>query len=227
MNAIHVRFTTAAPAVILDDNGLHLVEEQLLRHAAEGVEGALEPEHHGERRLAGRELDVEQARVAQHDDQRPTLAPGQADFSELELRLHAGLCLEVDDRLRRRARADACDVLPHLRDAAVVAGRVTLREEAHGRQEWICREPLLNQRLERIELLGARRGIGEIPVQLAGLDPVVDRPTRNAQLGGDGRFRELQVQVVSKQHEDVPVVHKPPRPREAAKVGDGRGERYP
>src|SRR5256886_16227972 len=42
---------SAAWAVVLDDHALHLIEEDLVGHAAERGEGPLETQHDGERRL--------------------------------------------------------------------------------------------------------------------------------------------------------------------------------
>src|SRR5439155_948369 len=56
---------SAAWAVVLDDHALHLIEEDLVGHAAERGEGPLETQHDGERRLARHELDREHPRVAE------------------------------------------------------------------------------------------------------------------------------------------------------------------
>ncbi|HMH83726.1 MAG TPA: hypothetical protein VK531_12715 [Gemmatimonadales bacterium] len=134
-------------ALIVQDDALHLIEEDLLGDAAEGREGALEPEHHGEGRLARHELDVEHARVAEDHEERKALPPGEADLGEVELGLLARRRLEAHDRLRLRPRADAGHVGLQLAVPARVPLGATLLEQADGRQRRIGRQPLLNQRL--------------------------------------------------------------------------------
>ena len=52
-------------AAVLEDDGLELIEEQLVGHAAAEGEGLLEAGHQGAHRLAGVELHPEEARVAE------------------------------------------------------------------------------------------------------------------------------------------------------------------
>src|SRR5207237_2896648 len=67
-------------AVVLEDDGLHLIKEQFPRHATEIRECRLKPRDHSLHRLPRIELDPEQARVAQHHEQRIALAPGEANL---------------------------------------------------------------------------------------------------------------------------------------------------
>src|SRR6266700_919234 len=208
----------AGRPMIVDDHALHLVEEDLVGHAAEGREGPLEAHHHGERSLARHEVDEEHPRVAEHHQQREARAPGQADRGEIELRLVAGRGLEANDRLRHRPRADARYVRFELAIAAGVARRTTLLEQPDGRQLRVGRQPLLNQRLVALQLRGTRGGAAgvrcaaQLTIELARPDPVIDRPATDAQLPRDGGLREPRLQVVFEQHEGIPSVHRPAPP---------------
>ena len=48
---------------------------------------------------------------------------------------------------------------------------------------------------------------GQIPVQLAGIDPIVDRPTIHPEPPRQLRLRDAPVQIVLQQHPDLPFVH--------------------
>src|SRR6267154_224482 len=119
----------AAGAVVFENHALHLIEEDLAGHAAERGEGALQAEHDGERRLARHELDEEHPRVAEDHEEREAFAPGEADFSEIELGLPTGRGLKPDDRLRLGARADAGHVGFELTVAPGVAGGAAFLEQ--------------------------------------------------------------------------------------------------
>src|SRR2546426_1880713 len=205
----------AGRAVVLDDHTLHLIEEDLVGHPAEGGEGPLKPEHHGERGLARYELEVEQPRVAEDDQEREALAPREADLGEIKLGLLAGRGLKPDDRLGLGPRAEAGQVGLELAVAAGVARGPALFEQPDRRQLGVGRQPLLNQRLVAIQLRRSRRRSArsrcpaQLTIELARPDPVVDRPSTDAQLSGNGRLREPRLQVVSEQHESIPSVHRP------------------
>ena len=103
-------------------------------------------------------------------------------MGEVDLRLVAQRRLEAHDRLFRRLRLDPTDVLLDLGVAAWVAGSLDLLEEAHRRQLGKLFQAGNNDRLVGVQLRGHRRPrltanrlLVELPVQLTGLDPVVDR----------------------------------------------------
>lgn len=87
------------------------------------------------------EPEPEEARVTEHDKERIPLAPRQPELGELHLRLVARRSLEAHDRLGRRARADAGDVVADRGDAARIAGGPDFLEQPHGGQLAIGREP--------------------------------------------------------------------------------------
>ena len=84
---------------VAGDDGLHLVEQQLRRHAAEAGERRFQPPHHDRHRLALVEPEPHPPRVAQHHDQRMPLAPRQPEVREVHLALMARGRLEPPDRL--------------------------------------------------------------------------------------------------------------------------------
>src|SRR6266568_2402486 len=205
----------AARAVVLENHALHLIEEDLVGHATEGREGPLEAQHDGERRLARHEFDREYPRVAEDDEEREALAPGEVDLGEIELGLLTGWGLKPHDRLQLRAWADAGHVGFELTVAPGVARGAALVKQPDRRQRRVGRQSLLNQRLVARELrpagraLAHRRRPAQLALELAGPDPVIDRPATDAQLPRDGRLREPGLQVVLEQHEGIPSVHRP------------------
>ena len=116
----------AAGAMIGNDDALHLIEEHLARHAAEHRERALEPQHHGERRLPRDDVNAEQPRVAEHHEEGIALAPGQLQLREITLRLQARRRLEAHDRLGLGAWSHFHHVVAQLCDAAGIPSRAAL-----------------------------------------------------------------------------------------------------
>ena len=89
-------------APVLDDDRLHLVEQELRRHTAEVAERRVQPPHHHRPRLTLVVLYPHQPRVAQHHDQRVPLAPGQPELREVHLRDPDGQKRAADaERLER------------------------------------------------------------------------------------------------------------------------------
>jgi hypothetical protein len=89
------------------DNRLHLIEEQLLRHAAEIDERLLESVIECRHVLARVEPTPQQSRVAEHDEQRIPHAPRKPESREVHLCLTPGRRFEADHRRRRRRRPHA------------------------------------------------------------------------------------------------------------------------
>ncbi len=215
-------------AVVVEDHALHLIEEDLVGHAAEGREGPLEAQHHGEGRLARHELDREHARVPEDDQEGEALAPRQADLGEIELGLLAGRGFKPDDWLGLEPRADAGHVGFQLAVAAGVPRGAALLEQPHGRQRGVGRQPLLKQWLVAIEFRrsgrGTARGRGpaQLTIELTRPDPMVDRPATDAELPSDRGLRESRLQIMFEQHEGIPSVHglaPPTRSSQAPKEG--------
>src|SRR5437868_4488476 len=92
----------------------------------------LKPRDHRLHRLPRIELDPEQARVAQHHEQRVALAPGEANLRKVDLPLHSGRGLEAYDRLGVGAGAHLAHEALGLRGATGVAGGSALLAEPHG-----------------------------------------------------------------------------------------------
>ena len=110
------------------DHRLHLIEEQLLRDAAEVAKRVLESVDQRPHVLARVEPTPQQARVAEHDEQRVPHAPRKRESREVDLRLPARRRLEADDRLGRGPRSHLTDKLLQLRVAAREARRADLAQ---------------------------------------------------------------------------------------------------
>jgi hypothetical protein len=128
--------------LIVDDDGLELIEEQLAGDAAEVLERRLEPAHQRAHRLARIALDPEKPREADHHHQGEPLAPGEPHLGEIDLRLVAGVGLEANQRLGLRPRPDLPGEALELGQRAGVAARPGLLEEADGREERVGLQPL-------------------------------------------------------------------------------------
>ena len=153
-------------ALVVGDDGLHLVEQELRRHAAEVGERRFQPPHHDRHRLALVEPEPHPPRVAQHHDQRVPLAPRQPEVREVHLALVAGRSLEPPDRLHRLLRPDPAHVALHLAVAARIARRLHLVEQPHGAQLRVLGQARVNDPLVGIELRRPPRP-GSVPDRLA------------------------------------------------------------
>ena len=159
------------------DHRLHLIEEQLLRDAAEIAKRVLEALDQRPHVLARVKPAPQHARVAEHDEQRVPHAPRETESREVDLRLAARRRLEADHRLRRRRRSDLTDKLFQLRIAAGKARRADLRQQPHRGQLRIRGESGFNDRFVGVELrrhrpprpIPHRRGV-EIPIEIARLE---------------------------------------------------------
>src|SRR5690606_40450595 len=167
---------------ILCDDRLHLIEEQLLRHAAEEGERILEPGDQGAHVLPAVEAQPQHARIAENDEQRVAHTPREAEACEVDLRLVAGRRLETDDRLWSRHRPYLPHVLLQLRIAAGIAGSSNLFEQSHARQLRIGFETRPDDWLVGTELRRYRRPwpipdhiAVQVPVQLSIPDPATNR----------------------------------------------------
>ena len=204
----------AGAAVVGQHHGAHLVEQQLLRNPAEPVEGALQTFHQDRHGLPSIELQPQQPGVAEDDHQGMAPAPGQRERTEVHLALMPRRRLEPDQRCNRFARSRRTHVVVHARVAARVARSADLIEKPLRRQ---LRERLktgVDDCLVGGQLVGHRRTGripsrtgGQIPVQLAGIDPIVDRPTIHPEPPRQLRLRDAPVQIVLQQHPDLPFVH--------------------
>jgi hypothetical protein len=99
----------ALEAQVARDHGFHLIEEELLRDAAEIAKRVLEPIDQRAHVLAHVEPAPQQPRVAEHDEQRVPDAPRKREAREVDLRLSARGRFEADHRVRRRRRPDLAD----------------------------------------------------------------------------------------------------------------------
>ena len=113
------------------DHRLHLIEEQLLRDAAEIAKRVLESVDQRPHVLAQVKPAPQQPRVAEHDEQGVPHAPRKRESREVDLRLAARRRLEADHRLRRRRRPDLTDKLFQLRVTAGKSRRADLRQQPH------------------------------------------------------------------------------------------------
>src|SRR5690606_9096732 len=136
---------------------LHLVEEDLSRHAAEEAERRLQAQEEGAHVLARIEAHPEQARVAEDDQQPVAHAPGQSDLGEVDLGLLGRRGLEAHDGLGQRARPNLPHVVFEPCVAARISGRPYLLEEANGRELRVGSQTGEDHRLVGIELVRRRR----------------------------------------------------------------------
>jgi hypothetical protein len=81
-------------ALVVEDDGLELVEEEFALDPADVGEGGLQPSHQGAHGLAGIELEPEESREAEDDQEDVTFAPGQADLLEEPDRGELGIGLK-------------------------------------------------------------------------------------------------------------------------------------
>jgi len=191
-------------SIILDDHRLHLIEQQLRRHATEERKRLFQRPHQHRHRLPRVELQPHQSRVAQHHQERVALTPRQPKLSEVDLRLMARRRFEANYGVRCRRRPNTAHVFFDLRVAAVVASRADLIEQSRRRQLGKLGQPCLDDGPECIDLADDRRPrrvlhrrVIQISIQLAGLDPVIDRAPRNPQLTGHLSLAEAALQVVT------------------------------
>src|SRR3954471_20049496 len=73
----------AARVDLAEDRGFHPVVEDLLRHAAEGLEGGDVAAQHGGEVLLGDEVGPHHAAVAEHEGEQPDDALGSGLVGEL------------------------------------------------------------------------------------------------------------------------------------------------
>src|SRR5690606_33291209 len=111
----------SAQPVVSADDGLHLVEEELFGHAADEGKGRLEHTEQGAHVLLLVEAHPKQARVAEHDQERMPLAPGEAKLGKVHLGLAARRRLEADSHLLGRLWPHLAYVVAKLRVAARIA----------------------------------------------------------------------------------------------------------
>jgi len=137
---------------IVDDDGAHLIEQQLPRHAAEIRERRLERLDHRRHGLARIELEPEQARVAEDDEEDVASPPREAKGREVHLGLMARRRLEPHNWIDRRSGTDLTHEELQLRDAAGIASRADFVEQPHGAELRIGVEPRGDDRLVGVEL---------------------------------------------------------------------------
>ena len=190
------------------------VEQQLLRNPAEAIEGALQRFRQHRHGLPRIEAQPQQPGVAQDDHQRMAPAPGKRERPEINLALAACRRLEPYRGLDRLARPHRVHVMPHAFIAARVARGAdlieqTLRRELRERLKARVDDPLVRVQLVRhwrTRHIPSRTG-RQIPVQLARLDPIMDRSTVHPEPPRQLRLRDALLQVVLQQHPDLPSVH--------------------
>src|SRR5690606_25233051 len=96
--------TSAFHSQVSRDHGAHLVEEQLARYAPETLECLLQALEEGAHILAGKEAEPQQPRVAEHDHEGVSHAPGELKAGEVYLCLAARIGLEAHNGLGGRTR---------------------------------------------------------------------------------------------------------------------------
>ena len=116
---------------------------------------------------------------------------------------------------RRLEAPDLAHVLLHLRVAADVSARLDLLKEPHGGQRRVLGQSAQDDALVRIHLGRHRRPgpvlhslIAHVPVQLLGLDPVVNCSTTHAQQLRHSRLRHALLKIMPQQHSLLPSDHR-------------------
>ena len=127
--------------------------------------------------------------------------------------------LEPHHRLDQPARAYRPGVVPHAAVAARVARRPDLVEQTLRRQLGELLETGIDDPGIRVQLVGHRRARRvrrvarrQVPVELARLDPLVDRAATHPEASRQRRLRDASLQVVFQQHPRLPSVHRRPAP---------------
>lgn len=187
--------------VVLEEDALHLIEEELGRDATEVGEGRFQPRDHRGHRLAGIEAEPEESGVAEDHEQGVTLPPGKAALRKIDLGLVARRRFEADHRLGLRTGTHPGHVVAELRDPTRVARGADLLEEPDAAELRIRREAGADDRLVGGQAGGpsdpdAAAAPRQIAVHLPGRDPVVDEAPADAQLPGNGGFGQALVQQV-------------------------------
>ena len=101
--------------VVRENHCLHLIEQELARHAAAVPERLVQAGEYRRERLAWINAQPEESRVPQHHEQRVPLAPRELELGEVDLGLEPGVRLEPDDRLRIGPRPHTGRVVSELR----------------------------------------------------------------------------------------------------------------
>ena len=194
-------------AQITRDDGPHLVEEDLSRHAAEEGKGLLEAAEDRPHVLAIIEAHPKEARVAEHDQERIAHAPGQAHMGKVDLSLVGGRRLEAQDGLGGWTGPDRSHEVLDPGVAARISGRPYLLEEADGGELRIGGKTGKDHRLVGIQLVRDRRAgpvahalMVQVPVQLPVTNPAIDRIAADAEFSGEGALGEALFEVVPEQH---------------------------
>ena len=207
--------TTTLVSLVTDDDGLHLVEQQLTGHATEELKRPFQALEHLLHRLTAEELQPQDAREPQYNQERIALAPRKSEVSEIDLTLVTRRCLEPHDRIRRRPGTDLTHILLELCVATPIAGRPDLVEKPDCRQLCVGLQPCLDDAFIGIQLRGLRhsRPIADqlltwAPIHVPDPDPPIDRTSVHAQFAGDGRLRHALFEIVSEQHVLLPSVHR-------------------
>jgi hypothetical protein len=202
-------------SVIVDDDGLHLVEEQLGGDAAEVGKRALQATEENLHGLTPKKLQPKEAGIAQHYEECIPFAPRQAEVAKVHLSLAAWRRLEADDGLLWGLRPDRPDVLLHLGVAAGIASGLNLLEESYGREFGIGLKPGQDDALVGVDLTGNRRsravvdGLGtQVSVQLPVLDPAVNGSAADAKHLGHRGYGHALFEIMSKQHALLPSDHR-------------------
>ena len=158
--------------------------------------------------------------MAQHHHQRVPPPPRQRERPEVHLALTARRRLEPHRRLDRLPRPHLAHVVPHAAVAARIPRRANLVEQALRRQLRELPETRLDDPLVRVQPLRPARPRrvprpprGQVPVQLARLDPLVDRPPAHPEPPRQLRLRHPLFQIVfSRILFSHPCIRVPPRP---------------
>jgi hypothetical protein len=122
---------------------------------------------------------------------------------EIDLRLMTRRRLEADDRLRRRRGTELPDERLQLRVAACVPRSPDLVEQPNGRELRIRGESRVDDGPVCIELRRSRRSgavahrvVVEVPIEIAGANPAMDRIAMDTELPRQGALACALLEIV-------------------------------
>ena len=132
---------TAGERLIARDHRAHLIEQQLGRHASEVGEGIFQSSNERMHILPDDEAQPQEAREAQHGEERIALPHGSLISAKIDLGLMARGGFEAHHRFRDEARAYVAHEHLQLGEAARVPVGLAFGEEPDGREPgyWVRR----------------------------------------------------------------------------------------
>jgi hypothetical protein len=160
---------TSLETKIARDHRLHLIEQKLVRNTPKEGKRFFQPADQGTQILPWVEAQPEQARIAEHDQQRVAHGPGEEEAREIDLSQVARRRFETQHRLCDGAGSFLAHELGQPRVPTRVACGLDLCEEPPAREFGIGLQPRPQDRFVRFQL--AEDGRTEASSELLHQDP--------------------------------------------------------